>query len=208
MLAIELFFPRPSLRVRPTAPIFQNQECPLAQVALALVVPFLYLRVITSFITPNSSGKSMQQPLESAQELTVTDTKRTAIRNALEALVQFKREFNRDLSASLLAELYVALELDLVPASGLNQQGYDLISADGKRYQVKQRGYGVLNVDVNNFEFDYLVLVNLTDDYRVDGMWRLSVEKARTLFVRRENFRKYQATQKSVKQNGELLSLA
>ena len=145
---------------------------------------------------------------ESAEQPAVADRKRAAIRNAVQALVQFKREFNRDLTASLLAELYVALELDLLPASASNQQGFDLIGADSKRYQVKQRACDVLNVDVNNFDFDDLVLVNLTDDYRVNGMWRLPVEKARALFVHREKFRKYQATQKCVKKNGEVLSLA
>lgn len=135
------------------------------------------------------------------------DNRQAAIRDAVKALVEFKREFNRDLTVSMLAELYVALELDLLPASVVNQQGFDLISTDGKRYQVKQRGSGVLNVDVNNFEFDYLVLVNLADDYSVRGMWRLSVEKARTLFVYREKFRKYQATQTSVKRNAKALAL-
>jgi hypothetical protein len=108
----------------------------------------------------------------------------------------------------MIAELYVALELDLLPTSVLNHQGFDLIGADGKRYQVKQRGCDVLNVDVNNFDFDFLVLVNLADDYRVRGMWRLPVEKSRALFVHREKFRKYQSTQKCVKENAEALTLS
>jgi hypothetical protein len=146
-----------------------------------------------------------RQPL--AEQPAGSGTKYAAIRNAVKALVEFKREFNRDLTVSLLAELYVALELDLLPASLSNQQGFDLIDAEGKRYQVKQRGCDVLNVDVNNFDFDYLVLVNLTEDYAVQGMWRLPVEKARALFVHREKFRKYQATQKSVKHIADALSL-
>jgi hypothetical protein len=36
------------------------------------------------------------------------ESKRTTIRMAVEALVRFKREFNRDLTPSVLAELYVA----------------------------------------------------------------------------------------------------
>ena len=147
------------------------------------------------------------QPLTPTKQLAVGDPKQTAIRNAVQALVQFKREFGRDLTVELLAELYVALELDLLPVSAPNQRGFDLIGADGQRYQVKQRRPDVLNVDVNNFEFDFLVLVNLTDDYRVRGMWQLPVEKARALFAHREKFRKYQATQKSVKRNAELLSV-
>lgn len=146
--------------------------------------------------------------LESTKQPSGSDTKHAAIRDAVKALVEFKREFNRNLTVSLLSELYVALELDLLPAPLSNQRGFDLIGPDGKRYQVKQRGAEVLNVDVNNFEFDYLVLVNLSDDYSVRGMWLLPVDKARALFVHREKFRKYQATQKTVKQNAETLSLS
>lgn len=137
-----------------------------------------------------------------------SDRKHAAIRDAVKALVEFKREFNRDLTVSLLAELYVAMELDLLPTSVSNQQGFDLIGPDGKRYQVKHRGPDVLNVDVNNFDFDYLLLVNLSDDYSLRGIWKLPVEEARSLFVHRDKFRKYQATQKSVKQNAEALSLS
>jgi len=124
---------------------------------------------------------------------------RETIDLAVEALVRFKREFNRDLSPSVLAELYVARELGLVPVDLCNHPGYDMLGDDGKRYQVKQRGENVLNVDVSNFDFDYLMLVNLGDDYVLKGMWRLHVDDARKLFAFREKFRKYQATQKAVK---------
>ena len=136
------------------------------------------------------------------------ESKRAAIQTAVQALVQFKREFNRDLTPSILAELYVALELDLAPAQLCNHPGFDLVGRDGKRYQVKQRGCDVLNVDVNNFDFDYLVLVNLSEDYALKGMWRLPVGVAQELFVFREKFRKYQATQKSVKSRAEVLKLS
>jgi hypothetical protein len=135
------------------------------------------------------------------------ESKRATIRMAVEALVRFRREFNRDLTPSVLAELYVAQELDLAPAELCNHPGYDLLGSDGKRYQVKQRGPDVLNVDVNNFDFDYLVLVNMGDDYSLTGMWRLPVEAAQRLFVFRAKFRKYQATQKSVKANAEAVRL-
>ena len=135
------------------------------------------------------------------------DSQKAAIEIAVQALVRFKREFNRDLTPSVLAELYVALEFDLVPAQLCNHPGFDLTGSDGKRYQVKQRGSEVLNVDVNNFDFDYLVLVNLGDDYALKGMWRLPVEAAQKLFVFREKFRKYQATQKAVKANAEPVKL-
>ncbi len=135
-------------------------------------------------------------------------SKRIVIETAVQALVQFKLAFNRDLSSSMLAELYVALQLNLLPIEGCNHPGYDLVSRDGTKYQVKQRHADVLNVDTNNFDFDYLVLVNLTDDFRLKGMWRLSVEGARKLFVRREKFRKYQASQKAVKAAAEILGLS
>ena len=130
-------------------------------------------------------------------------SQKAAIQVALQALVLYKREFNRDLTPAVLAELYVALELDLVPAQLCNHPGFDLMGNDGKRYQIKQRGSEVLNLDVNNFEFDYLILVNLGDDYTLKGMWRLPVDAAQKLFVFREKFRKYQATQKTVKANAQ-----
>jgi hypothetical protein len=75
------------------------------------------------------------------------ESRRATIRMAVEALVRFKREFNRDPTPSVLAELYVARELDLAPAELCNHPGYDLLGGDRNRYQVKQRGEEVLNVD-------------------------------------------------------------
>ena len=135
------------------------------------------------------------------------ESRRATIRVAVEALVRFKREFNRDLTPSVLAELYVARELDLAPAELCNHPGYDLLGGDGNRYQVKQRDEEVLNVDVNNFDFDYLMLVNLREDYSLKGMWCLPAAVGHKLFVFREKFRKYQATQKSVKANAEAVKL-
>ena len=51
------------------------------------------------------------------------------------------------------------------------------------------------------------MLVNLGDDYTLKGMWRLPVESAQKLFVFREKFRKYQATQKVVKANAQLVAV-
>jgi hypothetical protein len=51
------------------------------------------------------------------------------------------------------------------------------------------------------------MLVNLGDDYSLKGMWRLSVDQAQKLFVFREKFRKYQATQKAVKASSQTLTL-
>jgi hypothetical protein len=81
-----------------------------------------------------------------------------------------------------------------------NTKGFDLQGTDGTRYQVKGRDATTLNVDINNFDFDYLVLVNLSEDYRPIGMWKLSAEKLRTLCVARGEFRKFQLTQKVFKQ--------
>lgn len=128
---------------------------------------------------------------------------RKVLESAVRAVADFKRVFGRDLTPSVLAELYVALELNLGPVPRPNEPGFDLLSGDGKRYQVKARSPDTLNVDVNNFDFDYLVLVNMSDDYRVTGMWRLEAARARALFVHREKFRKYQATQKSIKSAAE-----
>jgi hypothetical protein len=35
---------------------------------------------------------------------------------------------------------------------------------------------------VNNFDFDFLILVNVDDEYRIQGMWRLPVARAKDLF--------------------------
>ena len=128
---------------------------------------------------------------------------REIIEIALRALADFKREFGRDLTPSLLAELYVALKLDLAPATQGNQAGFDLIATDGKRFQVKQRDPATLNLDINSFDFDYLVLVNLADDYSLLGLWKMHVNEARKIFRHREKFRKYQATQKAFKDLAE-----
>src|SRR6266852_738198 len=92
------------------------------------------------------------------------------LQNALTALADFKRAFGRDLTPSLLGEIYAATELDLVPTGRCNEPGFDLVDGHGRRYQVKQREPNTLNIDVNNFGFDYLALVNLAPDYTLLGM--------------------------------------
>jgi len=72
-----------------------------------------------------------------------------------------------------------------------NTKGFDLRGADGTRYQVKGRDATVQNVDINDFDFDYLVLVNLADDYRPLGMWKLSVDQARQLAADRGKYNKF-----------------
>lgn len=121
----------------------------------------------------------------------------------LPAMSQFKRVFGRDPNADFIAELYVVREFGLELPAARNEQGADALGPDGRRYQVKLRAAGTLNVDANNFEFDDIVLVNLTEDYRLAGLWRLTREKAQAIFVERGKYRKWQATQAKFKQCAE-----
>jgi hypothetical protein len=123
--------------------------------------------------------------------------------NALQAMVRFRQAFGRGLSDANVAEYYVARALNLQLVSPVNAKGYDLLDTSGIRYQVKCRNATALNVDINNFGFDYLVLVNLDNDYQVAGMWRISVADLRTLCSAREDFRKYQVTQARLKQHAQ-----
>ena len=122
-----------------------------------------------------------------------------AFEKALQAMAEFKHLFGRPLDEAVVAEIYVAKSLGLGMSHKINEQGYDLISPRGERYQVKYRGARTRNVEVNNFDFDYLVLVNLDEDYRLMGMWCLPVEEARRIFAFRSKFRKYQCAQEKVK---------
>jgi hypothetical protein len=113
----------------------------------------------------------------------------------LPAISAFKRAFGRDLSADFVAELYVARELGLQLPDRCNEPGCDAFDQSGKRYQIKHRNVATLNIDANNFDFDFIVLVNMDDIYQLVGMWQLSVDQARKLFVHREKYRKWQVTQ-------------
>ncbi len=117
----------------------------------------------------------------------------------LPALAAFKRAFARDISAGFIAELYAARELKLELLGGCNEPGADATDNAGKRYQIKCRDPSTLSVDVNNFDFDYLVLVNLDDAYMLTGMWSLPVDQAKPLFTFRQKFRRYQVTQQRFK---------
>ena len=118
-----------------------------------------------------------------------------AFEAVLPAISAFKRAFGRDLGADFVAELYAAREFSLELPSRRNEPGADAVDADGLRYQVKFRSPGTLNVDVNNFDFDFIVLVNVDDDYALAGLWRMDRATAEGLFVHRPNYRKWQATQ-------------
>ena len=131
-----------------------------------------------------------------------------ALRCSADALCTFRTKFGVELSFSNLCEIYVALELGLPMPSKGNTRGFDLRSSDGTRYQVKGRDASVLNVDINNFDFDYIVLVNLTDDYRPLGMWKLRVDQARELAADRGKYNKFQLTQKAFKQAADPVEIS
>ncbi len=126
-----------------------------------------------------------------------------AFEAAISAMARFRRIFGRDLQPSFVAELYAAKELGLEVNLAGNEPGHDAVDRLGMRYQVKYRSPETLNVDVNNFDFDYLVLVNLDAEYRLKGMWRITSEQAKAAFIWREKFRKFQATQASLKMIAE-----
>jgi len=122
-----------------------------------------------------------------------------ALEAILPAITRFRAAFGRDLSTDFLAELYAARELNLELPDRSNEPGSDAIDDRGRKYEIKYRSLTTLNVDLNSFDFDYLILVNLAEDYRLIGMWQLPVERAKTVFSFREKYRKYQATQERVK---------
>jgi len=122
-----------------------------------------------------------------------------AFRKAVSAMAKFKEIFGRDLTPSFIAELYAADKLNLDISPTKNEAGFDAIDSLGKRYQIKYRYPETLNVDVNNFDFDYVVLVNVDDKYVLNGMWLATKEQAKEIFTWRKKFRKYQATQEKFK---------
>ncbi len=138
-------------------------------------------------------------------EIVVDQSRKRAFEQSIKAMADFKAAFGRGLSGDFVAELYAANALGLRIVE-LNQSGYDALSASNERYQVKFRSVQTLNVDINNFDFDYLVLVNLDEDYQLIGMWRITAAQAREIFIERAKFHKYQATQNKVKSAGEFIA--
>lgn len=94
-------------------------------------------------------------------------TNQAAFEAVLPAIAAFKRSFKRDLSPGFVAELYAARELNLALADGANESGADGTDSAGCRYEIKLRTASTLNVDLNGFNFDELVLVNLDDEYQL-----------------------------------------
>ena len=123
----------------------------------------------------------------------------------LSALQAFAQTFGKPPNVGFIAELHVIRHLGLALPVDNNQAGYDAIAPDGTRYQVKYRADGTPIVDMNNFDFDYLVLVNLDGTYQVSGMWRIHVNTVEPLTTYREKFRKYQTTQYKIKTYSERL---
>ena len=114
----------------------------------------------------------------------------------LSIMAEFKKGFGRNLGADIIAEIYVAKELDLDFPNEVNKPGYDLYAENGAQYQVKYREKDTLNVDTNNFDFDFLVVVNLDNNFNLDGMWIMAESQAKAIFSKREKYNKFQVTQK------------
>jgi len=127
--------------------------------------------------------------------------KQELLDQAVSLMAEFKTVFGRELKPDFIAELYVSLELNLELMDGPNAPGYDAVDSNGQRYEIKERT--AQNVDLNNFDFNFLILVNLDEQYHVKGMWKLSREVAQTIFVWREKFHKYQVTQDKIKANAQ-----
>ena len=98
-----------------------------------------------------------------------------------------------------MAEIHAADKLGLNVSSTANEPGFDALDTQGRRYQIKYRSPGTQNIDVNNFNFDFLVLVGFDDDCALEGMWLTTVEEVKAICVRREKFRKSQTTQDKFK---------
>jgi hypothetical protein len=127
------------------------------------------------------------------------EDRRDALDAVLPAIARFRRIFGQEITPAFVAELIAARELDLSLPDRLNEPGADAVDPAGQRYQIKYRSASTLNVDLNTFDFDHLVLVNMDDHYTVTGMWLLPVDRAKEIFSFRPKFRKYQTTQQKLK---------
>jgi len=133
----------------------------------------------------------------------LNEKKIEVFKNAIATMANFKKVFNRDLNPAFIAELYAAEKLDLGINPAATERGFDALDSESKRYEIKYRRLDTQNVDANNFNFDYMILANLDDDYRLVGMWRINTDQARQIFLSRERFRKYQTTQAKFKSIAE-----
>lgn len=131
------------------------------------------------------------------------NVKRDIFDRALVMMGEFYQAFGRSLEPSFVAEIHAARALDLDLHASPNHPGWDAVSRSGKRYEIKYRGAPTKNVDLNSFDFDYLVLVELDDAYQLTGLWSMTADQARGIFVPRPKFRKYQTTVARFKQIAE-----
>lgn len=129
----------------------------------------------------------------------MNEEKAKVLEAAVAAMANFRKTFGRDLTLSFVAELYAARQLGLELCHAVNEPGFDAVDAQGKRYQIKYRSPRTLNMEVNNFDFDYLVLVNVDDNCVLSGMWLATTSQANEIFAQREKFRKSQVTQQKFK---------
>jgi len=136
-------------------------------------------------------------------QMRMDDEKSKIFRNMIKAMAEFRNTFSRDIDTSFAAELYAAEQLGLTLNPSSKTKGFDGIDTNGKRYQIKYRAASTQNVDINNFDFDYIVLVNLDDNYKLRGMWLCEAEEVKKLSVFRPRFRKYQALQNKLKSSAQ-----
>lgn len=133
----------------------------------------------------------------------LSEREREVFEDSLRVMAEFGKTFGRPLKPSFVAELHVAHRLGLEICDEVNRLGFDARGPDGTRYQIKYRGQNTLNVDLNNFEFDEVILVNLDEYYQVTGMWQMTADRARAQFTQRKDYRKYQVTQRQFKKAAE-----
>lgn len=125
-----------------------------------------------------------------------------AVSQAQAAMAAFRSTFGVDLSVGALGEVLAAVELNLTLTDQTTTPGYDATDQDGTRYQIKCRADTTPNVDMNNFDFDYLVLVNLDASYQVREIWRITAEQAQAITTERTRHHRYQTTQAKIKEIG------
>ena len=118
---------------------------------------------------------------------------REALTQSFAAMADFKRAFGKDLSPAALTEVLVAEHLGLTIDPRTNNPGFDARSQTGDRYQIKYRAVGTKKVYVNNFEFDFVVLVNLDENYQISGTWQMDQKTALQEFKPQAN--KFRITQ-------------
>jgi hypothetical protein len=129
------------------------------------------------------------------------DAKRDVFERALVMMGEFYQVFGRSLTPHFVAEIQAARALDLDLYATPNHPSCDAVSRSGERYEIKYRS--AQNVDLKSFDFDYLVLVELDDAYQLTGLWRMTADQAREIFVSRPKFLKYQTTVAKFKQIAE-----